>query len=52
VPIDQTMAVTAMATIAVKIMSLRISVTFRVVMSCAIALPYWAQRQREAFHTG
>jgi hypothetical protein len=52
VPIDQTMAVTAMATIAVKMMSLRISVTFWIVMSCAIALPHWAQREREAFHTG
>ena len=52
VPIDHTMAVAAMATIAVKMMSLRISVTFWIVMSCAIALPHWAQRQREAFHTG
>jgi hypothetical protein len=40
VPIDQTMAVTAMATTAVRMMSLRISCHLLIVMSCAIALPY------------
>src|SRR2546430_12494685 len=52
VAIDQTTAVTAMATIAVKMMSLRISCHLSIVMSCAIALPHRSQSQREALHTG
>jgi hypothetical protein len=48
VAIDQTTAVTAMATIAVKMMSLRISCHLSIVMGCATALPHRSQRQREA----
>jgi hypothetical protein len=52
VAIDQTMAVATMASIAVRMMSLRISCHLSIVMSCAIALPHRSQRQREALHTG
>jgi hypothetical protein len=41
-----------MATIAVTMMSLRISYHPCIVMSCAIALAHRALRQREALHTG
>ena len=51
VAIDQTMAVTAMVTIAVRMMSLRISCHLSIVMGCATALPHRSQRQREALHT-
>jgi len=52
VAIDQTTATAAMATIAVTMMSLRISYHPCIVMSCAIVLAHRALRQREALHTG
>src|SRR5215472_2922236 len=52
VAIDQTTATAAMATIAVTMMSLRISYHPCIVMSCAIVLAHRALQQREAHHSG